>query len=261
MMNGMLAMLSIAAGVTWAQTTLTMPQAGFMQDTTNSFRPVFGIAGNFLPGDPAVVGVISAAYSGSYGLVKTASAVLAVNKDGSLTATQDVSDGPALFAFRRTGEPALAYLAPANLLLVWAGAAFEAVPFDPTTLTASAILSIAVTPSRRAAMIVQRDDGLWDIRIELATGTIEAQTALPGVTAPLLMLSSGELVYGDTAGIVVRDSDGSERHISAQLPASFVLQQMGDGWVQLRDLDGGRQFAIRITQNREQYYQLPESGQ
>jgi hypothetical protein len=261
MMNGMLAMLSIAAGVTCAQITLTTPQAGFMQDAANSFRPMFGIAGNFLPGDPVVAGVISAAYSGSYALVKTRSAVLAINKDGTVAATQDAPDGPALFAFTPTGEPALAYLTSANTLLVWEGAAFEAVSFDPTPLAASAVLSIATTRSRRAEMIVQRDDGLWDVRIDLATGAVEAQAALPGVTEPVLMLASGELVYSDTGGIVVRNSDGSERHISARLPASFVLQQMGAGWIQLRDPDGGRQFAIRITQNREQYYQLPESGQ
>jgi hypothetical protein len=36
---------------------------------------------------------------------------------------------------------------------------------------------------------------------------------------------------------------------------------MGEGWIQLRDLGSGQQFAVRITQNREQYYQLPEGGQ
>ena len=106
-------------------------------------------------------------------------------------------------------------------------------------------------------MIVQRDDELWDVRVQLATGEIDAQTALLGVSAPVLMLSTGELVYSDANGIVLRKTDSSERHISAQLPASFALQQMGEGWIQLQDLAGGRQFAIRIAQNREQSYQLP----
>ena len=110
-------------------------------------------------------------------------------------------------------------------------------------------------------MIVQRDDGLWDVRLQLATGQIDAQTAITGVTAPVVMLASGELVYANADGIVVRHRGGSERHISSQLPASFALQQMGDGWIQLRDLTGGRQFAIRITRNRDQFYQLPESRQ
>lgn len=232
-----------------------------MQDAANSFRPVYGIAGNFLPGDPVAGGVVSAAYSGSFGLFKTSSAVVVTDRAGSIVASNAEPDGPALFAFTRTGEPALAYLPAANTLLAWDGAAFEPVPFDPTTLSASAVLSIAAPHSEHAAMIVQRDDGLWDVRVRLSTGAIDAQTALPGVTGLVLMLTNGELIYGDAGGIVLRNPDRTERHINAQLPASFTLQQMGDRWIQLRDLGSRQQFAIRITPNREQYYQLPEGGQ
>jgi hypothetical protein len=259
--KAILAIVSIAARMAWAQTALTPPQAGFIQDGANSFRPVFGIAGNFLPGDPMASSVVSAAYSGSYGLVKTSSAILVIDRDGSIAAANDAPDGPALFAFTRTGEPSLAYLTTVNMLLAWNGESFEAVPFDPTTLAASAVLSIALPHSRCAAMIVQRDDGLWEVQIELGTGAIEAQTALTGVTAPVLILATGQLVYADDSGILIRNSDGSERHISAQLPPNFALQQMGDRWIQIRDLTGGQQFAIRITENREQYYQLPEARQ
>ena len=259
-MKAILAVLSIA-GIAWAQTSLTTPQAGFVVDAANSFRPLLGIAGNFIAGDEVAAGVVSAAYSGSYGLLKTASAVSVLDRTGSVVASSAAADGPALFAFTRSGEPSLAYLTAGNTLLAWDGGTFNLVPFDSATLAATAVLSIGAPDSRHAAMIVQRDDGLWDVRIELATGAIEAQTALPGVTAPVLMLATDELVYSDADGLVIREPDGSERHISAQLPASFALQQMGDGWIELRDLSGGQQFAIRITPNREQYYQLPEAAQ
>ena len=260
MTRTILATLSIMAAVAWAQ-TLTPPQTGFMQDAANSFRPVYGIAGNFLPGDPVAGDVVSAAYSGLYGLIKTSAAVVVTDGAGSIVATNSEPDGPALFAFKRTGEPALVFIPAANTLLAWDGAAFDRVHFDPTTLSASAVLSIAEPHSGHAAMIVQREDGLWDIRVQLATGEIDAQTAIPGVVAPVLMLANGELVYSDGNGIVLRSPDGTERHISAQLPASFALQQMGGEWIQLRDLGSGKQFAIHITQSREQYYQLPEGGQ
>ena len=260
MMKAILATLSIMAGAALAQ-TLSPPQVGFMQDAANFFRPVYGIAGNFLPGDPVAGGVVSAAYSGSYGLFKTNSAIVVTDRAGSIVASNSEPDGPALFAFTRTGEPALIFMPAANTLLAWDGAAFNPVPFDPTTLSASAVLSIAAPHSGHAAMIVQRDDGLWDVRVQLATGDIDAQTAVPGVAPPVLMLANGELVYSDVNGIVLRKRDGSEQHISAQLPANFALQQMGDGWIQLRDLGSSQQFAIRITQNREQYYQLPDGDQ
>jgi hypothetical protein len=244
-----------------AQIALTPPQAGFMRDATDSLRPVYGIAGNFLVGDSVAVGVVSAAYSGSCGLIKTVSAVVVIDRAGSRVASNDAPDGPALFAFARTGEPALAYLAAANTLLAWKAGAFEAVPFDSTMLGAGVVLAIAAPDAEHAAMTVQRDDGLWDVRIYLASGEIDSQTAIPRVAGPVLILGTGELVYSAFDGLVVRKPDGSERRIHGQLPASFALDQMGDGWIQVRDLAGGRQFAVRTTENRGQFYQLPEVEQ
>jgi hypothetical protein len=232
-----------------------------MRDAADSLRPVYGIAGNFLVGDPVAIRIISAAHSGSYGWVKTSSTVAVIDKAGAIVATSIVADGPALFAFTRTGEPALAYLAASNQLLTWKAGAFTAVFFDAAILAANRVLAITAPDSGHAAMIVQRDDGLWDVRMQLATSEIDAQTALLGVAAPVLMFASGDLVYSDADGIVLRKTDSSERHISVRLPASFAFQQMGEGWLQLQDLAGGQQFTIRIAQNREQSYQLPEVDQ
>src|SRR5579864_2698828 len=175
-MRALLATFSIAAGIGWAQTVLTAPQAGFMQDASHSLRPVYGIAGNFLLGDPVAVEVISAAYSGSYGLIKTDSAVAVIDKTGSIAACVAMSDGPVLYAFATTGEPALVYLMAANTLLAWNSRAFDVIPFDPAILGAGAIVSLAAPDSGHAALIVHRDDGLWDVRVQLATGEIDSQT-------------------------------------------------------------------------------------
>src|SRR6202035_55495 len=144
----------------------------------------YGIAGNFLPGGPVATGGTSAAYSGSSGLLKTSSAMVVTDRTGLIVASIDAPDGPALFAFARTGEAALAYLVTGTLL-AWDGGAFNPVSFDPTMLAASAVLSITSPDADHAAIIVQRDDGLWDVRVQLATGEIDAQTAIPGVTAPV----------------------------------------------------------------------------
>src|SRR5260370_30173743 len=99
--------------------------------------------------------------------------------------------------------------------------------------------------------------GLWDVRIQLSTGEVISQTALLGMTAPALMLATGELIYGDANGIVVRKPDGAEKHIHAQLPLTFAFQQMGEGWIQVRDLATQRQYALRLTEGKEQFYALP----
>lgn len=255
-------LITVAVGVSaaWAQTSIAPPQAGFMQDGENALRPVYGIAGNFLLGDAASFGVVSAAFSGSFGLLKTDSTLSVTDWRGKTSASQDAPQGPAMFAFAADGSPALVYYPSVNLLLAWNGGAFRFIMFDWSAFPASAVRAIAQPDFGHAAMIIQRDDGLWDVRIILATGEIDSQTALPGVSAPVLMLQTGELVYAGATGFVVRRTDGSETRVDAQVPANLSLQQMGDGWIQVRDLDGCGQLALRITPGREGLYILPEAG-
>ncbi|MBZ5611946.1 MAG: hypothetical protein LAP38_27100 [Acidobacteriia bacterium] len=259
-MKTVLLSLTLAA-IASTQPALSPPQVGFLQDSANSLRPVFGIAGNFLMGDSTASDVVAAAFSGSFGILKTDSALIVTDRQGQRIATQDAPAGQALFAFSREGSPALAYFPDSNLLLAWNGGSFQLTYFDWSAFPAAAVRAIASSDLSHASFIVQRDDGLWDLQVLLATGQLDSQAALPGVKAPVLMPATGELVYSDAQGIVVRRLDGSEVHVNAQLPASFSLRQMGDGWVEIQDLDGCAQFAARITAGQEGFYRLPEVEQ
>ena len=204
---------SLAAAIACAQPALTTPQIGFLQDGANSFRPVYGVAGNFLLGNPAASDVVSAAFSGSFGIVSTGSALTVSDQHGQVIATMDAPAGPAAFAFSREGTPALAYFPSANLLLQWNGGAFQMVSYDSKAFPASAVQSIALPDPEHAAFIVQRDEVLWDVRVFLATGEVDSQAALPGVSVPVLMLTSRELVFSDANGIVIRRRE-APRHTS-----------------------------------------------
>ncbi len=261
MTKKILAAISIMAGVLLAQTSLTAPQVGFMHDMADSVHPVYGLAGNFLVGEALASGVVSAAFSGSYALLKTGTAIVMTDRAGEIIAASPTVDGPAQFSFACNGEPVLAYLGKTGELLVWKAGTFEAAPFDSATLGAGAVLSVAASDSEHGVVIVQRDGDLWNVRIRLATGEIDSQTAITGVTPPLLMLPTGELVFSGAGGIVIRRADGTERIVPTRLPSSFALEQMGDGWIQLRDLTSVQQFALRITGDTEQIYQLPEASQ
>jgi hypothetical protein len=254
-MKSFLIALAVTPVALWAQ--LAAPQVGFIQDSGNVLRPVYGLAGNFVLGDSIAANIEAASFSGSFGMVKTTSALVIVDRQGQLIASQDALAGPALFAFSRNAEPALAYLPATNALLQWSDGVFQPVPLDPQTI----VLSIAAIDPGQAALILQRDDGLWDIRILLSSGETISQTALLGVAAPALMLATGELMYGDANGIVVRRPDGSEKHIDAQLPSTFAFQQMGDGWIQVRDLATQQQYAARLKEGKEQFYALPGADQ
>jgi hypothetical protein len=251
-----LTFVSLAASTAWAQRALAPPQVGFIQDSRGEVRPVNGLAGNFLVGGAAASGVFSASYSGSFGLLKLASALMVIDQQGRTIASVDAPAGPALFAFSADGSPALAYFEQSRALRVWDGHAFQ-----PGPNINQDVLSIASLSSTLGALIVQRGDDLWELSFELSTGGIASQTALPGIASPMLLLAGGGFVYRDAQGVVVRHVDGSDKHIAAHLPAKLAFGQMGTGWIQVTDLATGRLFAMNVQPGHEGYYILPEVRQ
>ncbi len=217
MIPRLLIALALAA-VVFAQ-TLSSPQIGFIEDSGRAVRPVYGIAGNFLLGNAAPGLVVSSAASGKFLMIKTDSAIIARGRSGQIVASVNAPAGPALFSFLQDGTPGLAYLPAANELFQWTGAGFQAVALDAV----SAVISIASPDPAHAALIVQRGDGLWVLRVLLASGNVDSQSALIGVNAPALMLPSGDIVYAAVLrrgrlvthpGVVIRRTDGSEIELS-----------------------------------------------
>jgi hypothetical protein len=251
----------LAAASAWAQPAIAPPQLGFVEDGARALRPAYGLAGNFILGPSIAAAVLSEAFSGSLGLLKTESSLAAFDSHGKLLASVEVAPGPALFAFSPSGSMALAYIASSNLLMEWRGSAFAPVSLNDEDAIPDAVLAIAFPTPFEASLIVQRKDTIWKLNFPLGRVGEVSQNSIIGVHAPLLMLPSGDLIYSDATGVVVRRSDASEVRIAAPLPASFSLQQMNLDWVQLTDLNSGARFAIRATPGREGFYQLPESQQ
>ena len=249
------------AAVACAQPALEPPQIGFLQDGANSFRPVWGVAGNFVLGGSAFRGVVSAAYSGSFGLVKTDTSVIAVDSQGKALASMAAPAGPAAFAFFSDGSPAFIYLASDNLLFEWDGTGFQMVPFDCRLFPPSAVLGISAPDRAHVAFLIERNGGLREFRLLIESGQPDSQIFLGRASPPALRLASGELIYTDSNGIVIRKADATEIHLNAQLPASFSFAQMGAGWLELSDLGSSARLAIRITPGRESLYLLPEVSQ
>jgi hypothetical protein len=244
----------------WAQPAIAPPHLGFVEDSARALRPVYGLAGNFVLGPSVAAKIISQAFSGSLGLMKTDSSLATFDSQGKLLASMDVAPGPALFAFSPSGATALAYIASSNSLVEWRGSTFAPVSVNCDVGSADAVLALAFPSPFEASLFVQRKDTLWELNLPLGTVGTVSQKALIGVHAPVLALPSGDLVYPAADGIVVRRTDASEVHIAASLPASFSLQQMNQDWVQLTDLHGSARFAIHTTPGREGFYQLPSSN-
>ncbi len=252
-MKAYLVFFSFVSIAAWAQRALAPPQVGLILDGHGEIHIVNGLAGNFLLRSAVASGIVSAAYSGSFGLLKSDSALTVINSEGRPVASIAATQGPALFAFSSSGSPALAYFEQSKTLYLWNGGAFR-----PGPVINQDILSIASLNSTEAVLIVQREGGLWELGIDIATGAIRSQTALPGISAPVMIPASGGVVYRDAEGVVVRREDGSEKHISVHLPASLAFNQMGDGWIEITDLATGRLFGVNIQPGHERSYLLPE---
>jgi hypothetical protein len=255
-----IAALFLASAGAWAQSAIAPPHLGFVEDSAHALRPAYGLAGNFILGPSIASEIVSEAFSGSIGLLKTDSSLAAFDSQGKLLASMDAPPGPALFAFSPSGVTALAYIASGNALVEWRGSTFAPLAFRYEEVRADAVLAIAFPTPFEASLIVQRKDTIWELNFPLGAVGTASQNALIGVHAPLLALPSGDLVYTGAIGIVVRRPDASEVHIAAALPASFSLQQMDQDWLQLTDLNSNARFAIRTTPGRERFYQLPESS-
>jgi hypothetical protein len=248
----------------WAQPTIAPPLLGFVEDAAHLLRPAYGLAGNFILG-PAVSGtigdgkIVSEAFSGSFGLLKTDSSLAAFDSHGRLLASMHVAAGPALFAFSPGGTTALAYIASSTTLVEWRGNAFAPVSLNYLNAIDAPVLAIAFPTPFEASLIVQRRETVWQLELPFGAGGIVSQNALAGVNAPLLVLPSAGLVYRDAGGIVIRRTDAPDVYIAASLPAIISMQQMNQDWVQLTGL-GSARFALRTTPGREGFYRLPEQA-
>jgi hypothetical protein len=254
--------LVLTLPIAWAQ-LVAPPQLGFVQDSARALRPAYGLAGNFILG-PSISGtivagqIVTAAFDGSFGLLKTDSSLAAFDPQGKLLAAMNVAPGPALFAFSPGGTTALAYIASSNSLIEWRGSAFAPVSLQDQELIPGAVLAIAFPTPSEVSLIFESGGVICKLGLPLGKQGSISESSLAGVQAPLLVLPSGDVVYRDAAGIVIRKSGAAEVRIAASLPALFSLQQMNRDWVQLTDLNSSAHFAIRATAGREGFYRLPE---
>jgi hypothetical protein len=254
MIKKLIVAVCLMSPIAWTQSAIAPPQLGFVEDGAHTLRPAFGVAGNFILGPAVAKNILSKAFSGALGLLKTDSSLAAFDSQGKLLASVDAAPGPAFFAFSSAGAMALAYIASSNALIEWSGSSFVPIPLH----ISDTVVSIAFPAPSTASLLIQRGETVWRLNFPLGTSGASSQNALIGLHPPVLALPSGDVVYRDTGGIVIRKTDATEVHVAASLPASFSLQQMNLDWVQLSDLNSSRRFAIRATAGREAFYQLPE---
>ena len=240
------ALLLFCCAAALAQPAIRPPDVGTIRDSSGSLYTVTGIPGNFIAAEAGISGIISAAFSGSAGLLKTDAELVVMNAKNEVIERWTAPAGPALFAFDLTGAPALAY---------YSGALRGLGP-KPTHFNLDGdVLSVAAA-GPDAAAIVRRGDCLWSLRIALDSGTV-GETLLPNISGPVFLLAGGGLLFTRESDIVLRGEGGAERTINAPF-AVQAFESMGKDWIAIRESGGDRLFALHVTARALELYQVPE---
>lgn len=242
--------LAIAGSpVVLAQTSVKPPAIGAVRDAAGKVQAVIGVPGAFVLSSIAVSNAISAAFSGSAGLVKTADALYVLDAAHNISARHEAPPGRALFAFDAAGAPALVDYG--GSLWRFDSGRLQRVPWH------GAAIAIALEDSESASILVRRGHGTWKVIISLVHGAVRSQALLPEVAAPVALLAGGSVLFGRRHELVVRDRNNVERYLAANFTiASF--EPMAPGWVSIHEANGTRRFALHVTPDDLALYQIPE---
>jgi len=114
------------------------PRLGFWRDPQNRVRPLYGIAGSFVPGAPVRTGVLAFAWYGDGGWLRTEAGIERLDAAGDTIAR--LPAGPARFS------ATTAWLTEQNVAFQWDGASLRNVAIDETEFTLPEPESEALAP-------------------------------------------------------------------------------------------------------------------
>ena len=256
-MTRTLAITLLWSAISGAQPGLAPPRLGCLLAETGSLRSMLGLPGNFILGEVVESEVRSAACSERFALVKLEDALELLDEQARLITRWSAPGGPALFALSAEGLPALVYFPQTSqwfrvaekelrsVELEWPGRGVE-------------VLAIAQRETDRLAAVVRKGDSLWFLKVSLDSRQVEEERELAGAAAPVLLRQDGALLLAAGGGLVVQTPDGAERRVPLPGPPAG-LEQMGGGWIHVKLSEGKGRLGLRLFDDREELYQLPEA--
>ena len=256
-MTRTLAITLLCSALSAAQSGLAPPRLGCLVAGTGSLRPLLGLPGNFILGEVAASEVRSAACSERFTLLKREDALELLDEEMRLIRRWSAPGGAALFALSAEGLPAVAYFPDSSQWFRVTQREFRKLELDGLE-TDVEVLALAQPETDRLAAVVQKRGRLWLMKLSLATRQIGEERELAGATAPVLLRPDGALLFAAPGGLIVQTPDGAERGVP--LPGSPAgLEQMSGGWIHVQLAEGKGRLALRLLDDAEELYQLPEA--
>ena len=239
-----------------SEARLSVPRATCLVSPTGQLRPLFGVPGGYVLGEPARAGVLSVACGDGFTLVKTAQALEWFDADGQPARRWPAPGGPALFGLAADAARAVVYL-PGS------GHWFLADKGDLRLLRAALreheeVLSVALVGRDSIAVVSRRSGRLWFSRGGL-DGFLEEERELAEAVAPILVLPDGAIAWGAGEGIVLQQQAGARRYVPLPAPPAELGAAEHGIYVQLAGGQG--RLLVRLSEDRTDLYRLPEIPQ
>jgi len=245
-MKRLLAVAFPVAAAICGQSGIMAPHLGFVQDGAGALRPLYGLAGNLIAGEPLAGDIVSAAVFRDFVWIKTEDKLRSVDAYGRLACEMPAPPGPALFSSSTVLYPGTMELQPLGTCRA------GVIPVDSVT---GDILSFASPGRNRAGIIVRRESQLWLIEISSRTGRLLKETPLPAVSEPILLRDDGSLCYADGEELVIQRPDQAGQRIALGSPATRLAELSG-GWIHVTTVDSN--LAVRLGGGAPELYRLPE---
>lgn len=232
---------------------LRKPLVGYFADEAGHLRSVVGVGGSFIVEESVLGQVRAAAFAGDFGLIATDEELLLVDAALAVLGRGPLPAAASHLAAAPDGRFGVAYLPEAGQLCRLQPGREPGLDCV-TAAVAGTVRAIGAGEGHTVSLAIERGGRLWLAEVDGASGTTLREVLLPGVTAPVLLLPEGAVLFSRGAEIVLRGPGGAEARVSAPAPVEG-FEAMGENWVRLRAAGG--LWAVRVVEAGLEVHRLP----
>jgi hypothetical protein len=233
---------------------VTSPRIGFAHYQDGSLRPVLGVAGAFVVGEPISTGVNAAAVSGTGGLIAKHSKLLVLDSNGSKVCEYPIGDAHPVLGIRDGISSAIAWLPQSHQVLFRSkGVCLTAIEL---TELPGQVTSLRQNGDR-ASLLVTSGDAVFEVIASLSSGQVLSVQVVPGVQGPTYGYQS---LYITLKGGQISVCSAHAPIKTFKVPdGDLQLEWAGSGWAHIWSATG-QQWALNLTGPEPTLFELPNGG-
>jgi hypothetical protein len=252
-----LSLLVLLAAATVCPGQIGAPQVGLVRYASGSVAAIFGLPGNYLPGEVRWTTVDALASSSAGALLAQKGQLLLLTAEGRELARTPLADPHPLLSLNRTLDSALAWSPASARLLFWNGTRFHIVSADPILLSGT-VLSLEKSDSQSARILLRYPTGaLEQVLLSLSSGAVLDRTSI-AESASVRFRYAGLLLALAEGKLSVLESAGSSRVLLSIAPSDDLwFEPVSDSSLHLHARDCGRDWVVDFSGAQPVAFELP----